>query len=85
MPIIPVIISVSQYSYLIHFLRQMERLKEEMAKLNFDPKTHWAWQEEESLEELIINLNELKSSLETEITQSMTSHLLGKDRTLNMI
>lgn len=63
----------------------MEKFGEEMKKGNFDPKQAWNWEEEETLEELIINLNEMKSSLETELTQSMTSHLLGKDRTLNMI
>ena len=35
-----------------------------MKKQNFEPKAHWDWEDEETLEELILNLNEVKTQLE---------------------
>lgn len=56
----------------------MEKLKADLASADFDPKTAWNWDNDESIEELIINLNEQKATLETNITESISAYVLGR-------
>jgi sugar-specific transcriptional regulator TrmB len=63
----------------------MEKLKEELSNTNFDPKTAWNWENDESIEELIINLKEMKTTLETDITESISAYVLGRERIMRLI
>lgn len=45
----------------------MDKLKIELSNPNFDPRNNWQWDNDDSLEQLIMSLNDMKMSLETDL------------------
>lgn len=63
----------------------MDKLKIELSNPNFDPRNNWQWDNDDSLEQLIMNLNDMKVSLETDLTEAIQGYTLGRERTLTVI
>ena len=66
-------------------LSTSEKIKQQLSHKEVNPKEICDWNKNEDAEQLMITLKELQLSLETEMAQSIESHVLGKEKTLHIL
>ena len=63
----------------------MDGIDEALTRSDLNIKTLVDWDNLDKVEQLTIYLREMQTDLETKMTQSIESHILGKQRMLNQL
>ena len=66
-------------------MKSYDNLKSQLREKDLNPKKVCDWSNAEDVEQTRISLKELQISLEGEMSHAIESHMLGKERTLNIL
>lgn len=66
-------------------MKSFDNLKSQLKEKELNPKQVCDWSNPEEVEQTRISLKELQLALEGEMSHAIESHMLGKERTLNIL